>query len=253
MLLDALSFRQHPILMDSISNTPAFSSGGERVENERYSSDDLELSTQGSDTSAEPDRARATIQMDPDAPCPNANYAYYKFELTYKDKKNQDQKETATVLVPRGDSPEGSKPSGTAKPAFQAGTEYWNVSSTFGTAWTTGTSRSLRISVSCGAWWTGHWSNDPTASYSTSFSKAATITSTNWKDMSTTSPPTSPPTTTMWNDSTGIDFDSSGNVTWYYKASNAPKSSYLVSPSPGTTVNFGTSAPASGTTYKLTQ
>lgn len=75
MLLEALSFRQHPMLLDSIGNTPVFWSDGERVDGEQYSRSDLNVPVKRPYTSAEPNVERAGIQMDPGG----RSYRHYTF------------------------------------------------------------------------------------------------------------------------------------------------------------------------------
>lgn len=70
MLLEALSFPQHPMLLDSIVNTPVFWCGLETVEPGQMFRDGVHLSRLRSalamaSPSAEPDEKRVGIQMDP--------------------------------------------------------------------------------------------------------------------------------------------------------------------------------------------
>jgi hypothetical protein len=101
MLLEALSFPQHPVLVDKIANLPVFWHGSD-VEGRR-------------ETKTEPDAERHGIQLDP-------SYKSYS-EYTLLDASGQ---VLATIIVPASDQPGVNS-------GFKKFTEYWFVSHGFNT------------------------------------------------------------------------------------------------------------------------
>ncbi|WP_437963883.1 caspase family protein [Sorangium sp. So ce260] len=92
-LLSALSFRQHPILVDELGNLPVFHHGA----------------AAGEATSAEPDGKRPGVQLDPSS---GKDFAWYQL-LTH------DAKVLIDIIATR-----------TAGSGFDAGKEYWRIRKT---------------------------------------------------------------------------------------------------------------------------
>jgi hypothetical protein len=114
-LLEALSFPQHPMLLDSVGNSPVFWSGAERFETDEYSSDLEQLIAPVPQTAPEPDRPRSVIQIDPGG----GNKTFHEVVLRYGDLA------VATIILP------SSLAAGTA---WSEDTEYWFVDRTFDTS-----------------------------------------------------------------------------------------------------------------------
>ena len=128
-LLEALSFPQHPILMDSIVNTPVFWCGMETVQRGQVFRDRLHAARFRSalavpSPTAEPDRDRFSVQLDPSGGG--------KFTLVALNDGVRDVAVIVLVAEPEGE--------------WKAELEHWFVSAAFDTSQGTATWR-LSVSV----------------------------------------------------------------------------------------------------------
>lgn len=209
MLLEALSFQQHPVLMDTFANTPVFWSGLARVE--AHDAGDAPK------TNAEPTAERPGIQLDPNLLIGTTAYDYSLYSFALKDKDS--------VLL--GSLSVASIGNASATFSYQANKEYWFVQNDdagkFFSKWNSEKLNVCSISRSLGKWANSVTDPMPGGSSSSSATSNARV---SWTEAE------APVGSTMYAGDIGIDFSNytaptttaKGSVTviWYRYLANAP-------------------------------